>query len=75
MPFYADIETATHDPAAAQELFDELAAEGKPVSFTFLAYTSVENKAVAEAVHAHLRAFDHVDVRLEVINSPRLCRG
>ncbi len=37
------------------------------MSFTFLAYTSVENKAVAEAVQAQLSAFDGVDVRVEVL--------
>ncbi|MEE2033354.1 ABC transporter substrate-binding protein [Rhodococcus chondri] len=66
-PFYADIDIPTHDPDAAQKLFDELAAEGKPVAFTFLAYTSVENKAMAEAVQAQLGAFDHVDVQLEIM--------
>ncbi|HET8993896.1 MAG TPA: ABC transporter substrate-binding protein [Rhodococcus sp. (in: high G+C Gram-positive bacteria)] len=67
-PFYADIPISTHDPDAAQKLFDELAAEGKPVSFTFLAYTSVENKAVAEAVQAQLSAFDGVEVQVEVLD-------
>ncbi|MEE2056062.1 ABC transporter substrate-binding protein [Rhodococcus artemisiae] len=67
-PFYADIPISTHDPDTAQQLFDELAAEGKPVSFTFLAYTSVENKAVAEAVQAQLSAFDGVDVQVEVLD-------
>lgn len=66
-PFYADLEVPTYDPEAAQELFDELAAEGKPVSFTFLAYTSVENKAIAEAVQAQLGAFDGVDVQLDIL--------
>jgi len=66
-PFHADVPMPAHDPRAAQQLFDELAAEGKPVSFTFLAYTSVENKAVAEAVQAQLSAFDGVDVRVEVL--------
>ncbi|MFD6856864.1 ABC transporter substrate-binding protein [Rhodococcus sp. NPDC060090] len=67
-PFYADIEIPAHDPDAAQQLFDELAAEGKSVSFTFLAYTSVENKAVAEAVQAQLSAFDGVEVQVEVLD-------
>lgn len=67
-PFYADIPISTHDPDAARKLFDELAAEGKPVSFTFLAYTSVENKAVAEAVQAQLSAFDGVEVQVEVLD-------
>lgn len=66
-PFYADIEIPAHDPERAQALFDELAAEDEPVSFTFLAYTSVENKAVAEAVQAQLSAFDNVDMRVEVL--------
>lgn len=67
-PFFADIPIPAHDPDAAQQLFDELAADGKPVSFTFLAYTSVENKAVAEAVQAQLSTFEGVDVQVEVLD-------
>ncbi|TCN57188.1 extracellular solute-binding protein (family 5) [Rhodococcus sp. SMB37] len=57
-----------HDTEAAQQLFDELAAEGKPVSFTFTTFPTVENKAVAETTQAQLRAFDNVEV--EVLDFP-----
>lgn len=66
-PFYTDIALPTTDKEQAQQLFDELAAEGKPLSFTFLAYASPENRAVAEAMQAQLSAFDNVDMKVEVL--------
>ncbi|NLU60792.1 ABC transporter substrate-binding protein [Rhodococcus sp. HNM0563] len=69
-PWYSDIPLGRHDADAAQQLFDELAAEGKPVSFTFTTFPTVENKAVAETAQAQLRAFDNVDVEVEVLDFP-----
>jgi peptide/nickel transport system substrate-binding protein len=66
-PFYTDVALPTTDKEEAQQLFDELAAEGKPLSFTFLAYTTPENRAVAEAMQAQLSAFDNVDMNVEVL--------
>lgn len=66
-PFYTDTALPTSDPAAAQELFDELAADGKPLSFTFLAYSTPENRGVAEALQAQLSSFDNVNAEVEVI--------
>ncbi len=68
--WYSDIPLGGHDTEAAQQLFDELAAEGKPVSFTFTTFPTVENKAVAETTQAQLRAFDNVEVEVEVLDFP-----
>ncbi|MFD6858494.1 ABC transporter substrate-binding protein [Rhodococcus sp. NPDC060090] len=69
-PWYSDIPLGGHDTEAAQQLFDELAAEGKPVSFTFTTFPTVENKAVAETTQAQLGAFDNVTVDVEVLDFP-----
>lgn len=67
-PFFADIPLRHHDPEEAQRLFDELAAEGKPVEFTFLATSLVEIRTVAETVQAQLSAYDNVEVKVEVLD-------
>lgn len=67
-PFFADIPLTKHDPVEAQRLFDELAAEGKPVEFKFTATSLVEIKAVAETLQAQLSAFDNVKVNVEVMD-------
>lgn len=69
-PFHTDIGMSRYDPDAARALFDELAAEGKPVKFTFTAITTVENRANAESVQAQLSAFDNVEVDVEVVDFP-----
>lgn len=65
--YHTDISLGTADHAAAQRLFDELDREGKRLSFTFLAYASVENRSVAESVQAQLSLFDNVDVKVETV--------
>lgn len=67
-PFHADIPLRQNDPERAQQLFDELAAEGKPVEFTFTATSLVEIKSVAESLQAQLAAYDNVDVQVEVLD-------
>lgn len=69
-PFYTDTELSRYDPEAAQVLFDELAAEGKPVEFTFTAISTVENRANSESVQAQLSAFDNVEVSVETVDFP-----
>ena len=61
-PFYNDTALQTFDKAKAQELFDELAAEGKPVSFTFTSFPG--NESTAEAVQAQLGAYKNVTVKV-----------
>ncbi|KAA9159077.1 ABC transporter substrate-binding protein [Amycolatopsis acidicola] len=61
--FHNDVALHTYDKAKAQQLFDQLAAEGKPVSFTFTAFP--KDRAVAEAVQAQLSAFQNVKVQVK----------
>ncbi|XVQ08076.1 ABC transporter substrate-binding protein [Spirillospora sp. CA-255316] len=68
-PFYEDIVLTKSDKRAAQRLFDQLAAEGKPVSFTFTSQVSPESKAVAESIQAQLSAFKNVKVKIRSIAS------
>jgi len=65
-PYYSDIPLGETDPAEAQRLFDELAAEGKPVSFTFLSYPTTESRVLGEAIQAQLSAFQNVEMNVEV---------
>lgn len=67
-PFRTDVPLPKQDKETAQRLFDELAAEGKPVSFTFMTYPGTDNKATAEALQAQLSAFDNVEVDIEVVD-------
>ncbi len=71
-PFYSDTSLATTDKAAAQKLFDELAAEGKPVSFTFTSAPTSENRAIAENIQAQLSAFKNVHVEVKIIEVAEL---
>lgn len=65
-PYYADIPLGETNTEQAQQLFDELAAEGKPVSFTFLSYPTTESRVLAEAIQAQLSAFENVEMNVEV---------
>ncbi|WP_236794447.1 ABC transporter substrate-binding protein [Amycolatopsis sp. GM8] len=69
-PFYSDAPLPQHDPARAQQLFDQLAAEGKPVSFSITSYTTSVSVKTAEAVQAQLRKFKNVTVQVEVLDFP-----
>ncbi|MFD3812990.1 ABC transporter substrate-binding protein [Rhodococcus sp. NPDC058639] len=66
--FFSDIPLKETDPAAAQKLFDELAAEGKPVSFTFLSYPTTESRTLGEALQAQLSAFQNVEAKVDVVD-------
>ncbi|MEE2034859.1 ABC transporter substrate-binding protein [Rhodococcus sp. CC-R104] len=67
-PFFSEIALKETDPEAAQKLFDELAAEGKPVSFTFLSYPTTESKMLGEALQAQMSAFDNVEAKVDVVD-------
>jgi peptide/nickel transport system substrate-binding protein len=69
-PYNGDTKLPTYDQDAAQELFDELADEGKPVEFTITAVQTTENRRVTEAVQAQLNQYDNVSVELEVLDFP-----
>ncbi|WP_220277439.1 ABC transporter substrate-binding protein [Streptomyces himalayensis] len=65
-PFYSDKKLAQKNKATAQKLFNELAAEGKPVSVTYPATALTETKATAESVQAQLSSFKNVDVKVKM---------
>ncbi|MGW0040225.1 ABC transporter substrate-binding protein [Rhodococcus sp. NPDC003348] len=65
-PYYSDIALPTTNKEEAQKLFDELAAAGKPVKFTFLSYPTTESKTLGEALQAQLSAFGNVEMKVEV---------
>lgn len=67
-PYFEDIKFHETDAAAAQALFDELAAEGKPVKFTFTTYPTAENQAVAQSVQTQLSTFKNVTAEIEVMD-------
>ncbi|MFD4507382.1 ABC transporter substrate-binding protein [Streptomyces sp. NPDC058457] len=67
-PFYTDIPVGKPDAAAAQKLFNEIAADGKPVSFTFTTTASTENKAQAESIQSQLSRFKNVTMKIKVVD-------
>lgn len=68
-PYYSNIPLKETNREEAQKLFDELAAEGKPVSFSFTTTANTDAKATAEATQAQLSAFDNVDVKVNIVDS------
>ncbi|MCZ4551391.1 ABC transporter substrate-binding protein [Gordonia rubripertincta] len=68
-PFYSDIALRETNKEKAQSLFDELAAEGKPVNFDFTSFSSTENKMAAEGVQSQLSAFNNVEVGVKNVDS------
>lgn len=67
-PLYSDVTLGGHDPERAQQLFDELAAEGKPVEFTMVSFPSIEIRSTLEAIQAQLESFENVKVEIEVLD-------
>ncbi|MFT4051502.1 MAG: ABC transporter substrate-binding protein [Microbacterium sp.] len=60
-PFFSDISLHTYDPDKAQELFDELAAEGDPLEFTFTVFPGT-GQTIFDALQAQLSAYENVTV-------------
>ncbi|KPM54424.1 ABC transporter substrate-binding protein [Frankia sp. R43] len=67
-PLYTDVPLHKTDKAKAQKLFDELAAEGKPVTFTFTSFASTENRTLAENIQAQLSVYKNVKVEVKVVD-------
>ncbi len=65
--FHNDVKLHTFDKAKAQQLFDQLAGEGKPVTFTFTAFP--KDRAIAEAVQAQLSAYQNVKVEVKTADT------
>ncbi|WP_368965078.1 ABC transporter substrate-binding protein [Parafrankia sp. FMc2] len=70
-PFYSDKPLRSTDRQAAQRLFDELAAEGKSVSFTFFSFPSSESRLIAENIQAQLSSYQNVKVDMQVIDQSK----
>ncbi|WP_347176687.1 ABC transporter substrate-binding protein [Parafrankia sp. EAN1pec] len=66
-PFYSDTPLRKADKATAQRLFDELAAEGKPVSFAVSTAPTSESRTTAENIQAQLGTFKNVKVQVKII--------
>ncbi|MFT4158315.1 MAG: ABC transporter substrate-binding protein [Microbacterium sp.] len=60
-PFFSDIPLQSYDPEKAQELFDELADEGKPLEFTFTVFPGT-GQTIFDALQAQLTGYDNVTV-------------
>lgn len=59
-PFYLDIPLSEYDHDKAQELFDELAAEGKPLEFAYTLFPGSD--LVFAALQSQLKEYDNVTV-------------
>lgn len=64
-PYYLDIPLQDSNREEAQRLFDELAAEGKPVEATFMSYPTSDSRMLAEAVQTQLSTYDNVEVKID----------
>jgi peptide/nickel transport system substrate-binding protein len=67
-PFFTDVPLQQANKEEAQTLFNELAAEGKPVTFTFLSYPTTESRTLAEGLQTQLSAYENVKVNIEVVD-------
>jgi peptide/nickel transport system substrate-binding protein len=67
-PYNGDTTLPKYDKAAAQKLFNELAADGKPVKFTITSYPTTEGKRTVEAVQSQLNQYKNVHVEVEVLD-------
>ncbi|MFD6896429.1 ABC transporter substrate-binding protein [Rhodococcus sp. NPDC060086] len=68
-PFYSDMAFQASDPDEAQRLFDELAAEGKPVRFSFASFPTTDSRVLAEGVQAQLSTYDNVEVEVDMLDA------
>lgn len=57
------------DPERAQELLDELAAEGKPLEFTILSSNNSDVARAGEIMQAQLQEFENLTVQVEAQES------
>jgi len=66
-PFYQDIPLITKDAGEAQRLLDELAAEGKPLSFTLSVFPG-SGAVLGNSIQTQLSAFKNVKVEVKTID-------
>lgn len=67
-PLFSDVPLTGYDKEGAQRLFDELAAEGKPLSFVMTSYQTNESRIVVESVQAQLSAYRNVSAQVEILD-------
>jgi len=68
-PFHEpDATFPEQDREAAQELFDELAAEGNPVSFNYVNMAGDMNSRAAQFIQAQLLEFENVEVTVDTLD-------
>lgn len=63
-PFYEDIPLQTYDAKKAQALFDELAADGKPVEFSYTVFPGT-GPTTFDALQAQLAKYENVKVKAD----------
>ncbi|MGA4545682.1 ABC transporter substrate-binding protein [Uniformispora flossi] len=56
-----------YNQAEAQKLFDELAAEGKPVRFTYLTQQNTNARKTAEYMQSRLNQYKNVSMEIEAV--------
>lgn len=67
-PFYdARFDLPAQDKEAAQSLLDELAAEGKPLEFSFLSVSQPDQNALYNALVAQLAEYENVSIDIDVM--------
>lgn len=66
-PYYLDLPLINNDPAKAQKLLDELAADGKPLSFTLSVFVG-NGAALGNSIQTQLSTFDNVNVEVKTID-------
>lgn len=72
-PFYDPTNVLpTYDPARAQELFDELAADGTPFKMKLVTYTNSDLRRLASYIQQVLSAYENVTVDLELVDQAML---
>lgn len=68
-PFHDDgLTLPRHDRARAQELFDELAAEGKPVTFEFAGIAGATYERAVEYIQSQLEQFGNVEMTINTVD-------
>lgn len=64
----ADVRFPDPDPEEAQRLFDELAADGKPVDISYINIAGEVNSRAAQFIQAKLAEFENVSVEIETLD-------
>lgn len=66
-PYYEDVPLVEHDPALAQDLLDELAADGKPLEFTLSVFPGT-GATLASSVQTQLSTLENVTMKVKTVD-------